>query len=184
MLFDFGQPMDGIFQVAFVVEDLDAAMEEFSANFGIGPWTELRNVGTEGTFYRGEPSRATSHIGFGFSGHMAYELIQPVNDAPSTYRDVIEDRGYGFHHFGCATTTFEDSVAALAAAGHEQVGSVERPGLRIAMFDTRAVLPGLTELIEASDAVNASFTAMWKASIGEGDAPAPPPPAPPSLSTT
>jgi hypothetical protein len=111
---------------------------------------------------------------------MLYELIQPADDLPSVYREVIEQRGYGFHHFGYATPAFDEAVANMHAHGYETVASLKIPDLRLAYFDTRDVLPGMIELIEANEAVNASFTAMWKASIGSGDAPAPPPPAPPS----
>ena len=75
MRFDFGGPTDGIFQTAFVVEDLDAAMEQFSARMGVGPWTSLRDVSPEGTIYRGAPAQAALHVGFGFSGSMLYELM-------------------------------------------------------------------------------------------------------------
>ena len=97
------------------------------------------------------------------------------------YRDVIEERGYGFHHFGYATPTFDEAVAAMRAQGYEIVASLEIPDLRLAYFDTRDVLPGMTELIEANEPLDTSFTAMWKASIGEGGTAAPPPPAPPSV---
>jgi hypothetical protein len=180
MLFDFGQPTDGIFQTAFVVEDLDAAIEQFSARLRVGPWTTMRAVGPHGSFYRGEPAKAAVHVGFAFGGHMLYELIQPADDLPSVYREVIEQRGYGFHHFGYATPAFDEAVADMHAHGYETVASLKIPDLRLAYFDTRDVLPGMIELIEANESVNASFTAMWKASIGSGDAPAPPPPAPPS----
>lgn len=180
MLFDFGQPTDGIFQVAFVVEDLETSIEQFSSRLDIGPWTTLRDVGPDGTTFLGKPSRARSHVAFGFCGHMAYELIQPTDNHPSVHREVIEDRGYGFHHFGRATSNFDRSLEAMSEAGYEPIGRVQLPGLRIAMLDTRDVLPGMTELIEASEAVNTSFTGMWMASLGGGGVPAPPPPAPPS----
>ena len=121
------------------------------------------------------------HVAFGFSGHLVYELIQQVNDVPSPYREVIDDRGYGFHHFGYATPAFDEAVAGMNVAGFENVGSLEIPDLRLAYFDTRDVLPGMVELIEANESVNATFTAMWKASIGERGEPAPAPTAPPSV---
>jgi hypothetical protein len=181
MLFDFGQPTDGIFQSGFIVEDIDLSIEQFSARLNIGPWTTIRDVGPHGAVYRGEPATAIVHVAFGFSGHLVYELIQQVNDVPSPYRDVIDDRGYGFHHFGYATPSFDQAVAAMAAAGFENIGGVQMPDLRLAYIDTRDVLPGMVELIEANESVNASFTAMWKASIGERGEPAPPPTAPPSV---
>ena len=104
---------------------------------------------------------------------MLYELIQPADDLPSVYREVIDERGYGFHHFGYATPAFDEAVATMRAQGYEPIGSVELPGVRLTYFDTRDTLPGMIELIEASEEVNTSFTAVWKASIGEGVRPLP-----------
>jgi hypothetical protein len=183
MKFDFGQPADGIFQTAFVVEDIDNAMEQFTARLGVGPWAVMRDISTAGTFHRGQPSEAVLNVAFGFSGHMAYELIQPVNDAPSAFRDVIEERGYGFHHFGCATTSFDATVEQMIAQGFDVVTVSDFPGLRLRMFDTRGILPGMTEVIEANDSVNDTFTGIWKASLGERDTVAPSFPTPPPATT-
>ncbi len=152
MTLDRGRPTVGIFQIAFVVEDLDLAIEQFSTRFQVGPWRTFRDVGPEGALYRGEPARARLGVAFGFAGHMTYELVQPVDDAPSVYRDVIDDRGFGFHHFGYGTKDFDDAVAAMHVDGYQAVGSLELPDLRLAIFDTRDVMPGMTELIEVSDA--------------------------------
>ena len=155
MTSDWGRPTEGIFQTAFVVEDLDFAIEQFSSRLHVGPWRTFRDVGPEGALYRGEPARARLHVAFGFARHMTYELVQPADDAPSVYRDVINDRGYGFHHFGFGTKDFDEAVAAMRADGYQTVGSLELPDLRLAVFDTRDVMPGMTELIEVSDARDA-----------------------------
>lgn len=166
MLFDFGQPTDGIIQTAFVVRDLDQAMQRFTERFRIGPWTVLRDFAGDDACYRGEPARARAHIALGFGGHMQYELIQPADDLPSVHRDVVRERGYGFHHFGCATTTFDESVAEMHGRGYETVFSASvGPRSRVAYFDTRDVLPGMTELIEAGPDLNTTFTEMYRASI-------------------
>jgi hypothetical protein len=155
MLSDWGRPTNGIFQTAFVVEDLDLAIEQFSARLDVGPWTILRDVGPEGAVYRDEPAQATLHVAFGFSGQMrmTYELVQPADDAPSVYRDVVNDRGYGFHHFGYGTPTFDTAVATMHTEGYQTIGSLDTPEIRLAIFDTRDVVPGLIELIEVKDTV-------------------------------
>ena len=155
MTSDWGRPTDGIFQTAFVMEDLDVAIEQFSARLNVGPWRIFRDVGPEGAVYRDEPAQATLHVAFGFAGHMTYELVQPLDDTPSVYRDVINDRGYGFHHFGYGTRNFDKAVAAMHAEGYQTVGSLELPDLRLAIFDTRDILPGMTELIAVNDAGSA-----------------------------
>lgn len=170
MLFDFGQPTDGIIQTAFVVEDLERAMEQFTTRFGVGPWTVLRDFAGDDPRYRGEPTAARAHVALGFGGHMQYELIAPADDLPSVHRDVIRERGYGFHHFGYATTSFDRTVAAMHAEGYPTVFSASvGPGSRVAYFDTRDVLPGMTELMEAGPDLNAAFTEMYRSSL------APPP---------
>ncbi|MCW8384132.1 VOC family protein [Streptomyces justiciae] len=166
MLFDFGQPTDGLIQMAFVVEDLDAATARFSESFGVGPWTVLRDFAGEDPRYRGEPTQARAHVALGFGGHMQYELIQPADELPSVHRDVIVERGYGFHHFGCATTAFDAAVEAMRRKGYEAVFTASvGPDSRVAYFDTRDVLPGMTELIEASPGLDATFTAMYRESL-------------------
>ena len=154
MASDWGRPTEGIFQTAFVVEDLDVAIGQFSSRFQIGPWRTFRDVDPEGAVYRGEPARARLDVAFGFAGNMTYELVQPVDDAPSVYRDVINDRGYGFHHLGYGTRNFDKAVAAMHAEGYQTAGSLELPDLRLAIFDTRDLMPGMTELIEVNDVGN------------------------------
>ncbi|QJU55647.1 VOC family protein [Herbiconiux sp. KACC 21604] len=165
MLFDFGQPTDGVIQLAFVVPDLEQAMAEYSARLSIGPWTVFRDFAGHDPRYHGEPTEAVAHVALGFGGHLQYELIQPADDLPSVHRDVIADRGYGFHHFGVATTTFDASVAEYVARGYPVVFSASvDPQSRVAYFDTRDVLPGMTELIEASESTERAFTRMFAAS--------------------
>ncbi|MFD4603847.1 VOC family protein [Streptomyces sp. NPDC058464] len=166
MLFDFGQPTDGIIQLAFVVEDLDTSMARFTDSLGVGPWTVFRDFAGEAPRYHDSPTEARAHVALGFGGHLQYELIQPADDLPSVHRDVVLERGYGFHHFGCATTEFDERVRAMRDKGYPPVFTDRvGPGSRVAYFDTRDVLPGMTELMEASPSLNSMFTAMYKAAL-------------------
>ncbi len=183
MQFDFGGPTNGVFQAGFVVEDLDASMAQFSKRLGIGPCTTMLGVSPQGQMYRGAPASAKLNVAFAFGGHMLYELIQSADGNPSVYQESIQERGYGFHHFGYATTSFDEDQAALNEQGYEAIATAEAPGLRLAYFDTRDILPGLTELIEANHSVNSSFTGIWLASMGASEQAAPPP-APPTDSVT
>jgi hypothetical protein len=172
MEFGFGQPFDAIIQIAFVVEDLDVAMKEFGSRLGIGPWTVFRGFAGDDPRYHGAPTDARANIALGFGGRMQYELIQPTDDLPSVHRDVILDRGYGFHHFGYARPNFDESVDAMRAQGYEPVFEARvGPGGRVAYFDTRDVLPGMVEFIEAGPGVDRDFTMMYQASRGETELP-------------
>ncbi len=166
-LVGFGQPDDGIIQMAYVVKDIHAAMAEWVGKLGVGPWFLLDHFTGEEPVYRGQPSKADIAIAMAFAGHMNIELIQPNNDAPSVYRELIERRGYGFHHWGRATLQFDRDLEHYRAAGHE-LGFICRvpSGGRVAYLDTTKQLPGFVELIELGGAFETVFSRFYRASIG------------------
>ncbi|WCP14870.1 hypothetical protein sphantq_03320 [Sphingobium sp. AntQ-1] len=165
-LLTFGQPDDGIIQMAYTVPDLDAAMQSFTADLRVGPWFVFRQLSGPNPLYRGVQSHARNDIALGFAGHMQIELIQPLDDQPSVYKETIAVKGHGFHHFGVATRTFDRACAAHSAKGYDLAftDAVEGVG-RIAYFDTRGVLPGMLELIEASSELEALFGMIHAASV-------------------
>jgi hypothetical protein len=73
---------------------------------------------TEGQVYRGTPSMADVAIAMGFAGHMQIELIQPLDDNPSVYRETIEARGHGFHHVGIACRDVDAMLPGYLARGY------------------------------------------------------------------
>jgi len=57
MTSEWGRPTEGIFQTAFVVEDLDFAIEQFSSRFQVGPWRTFHDVDPEGAGCTGATRR-------------------------------------------------------------------------------------------------------------------------------
>jgi hypothetical protein len=114
----YGQPIGGICQTAFVVRDINAAIDHFIRDCGAGPFFLLPHFLTEGQVYRGTPSMADVAIAMGFAGHMQIELIQPLDDNPSVYRETIEARGHGFHHVGIACRDVDAMLPGYLARGY------------------------------------------------------------------
>lgn len=161
----FGQRIGGVVQTAFVVADIHAAITQFQRDFGAGPFFLLDHFLGEGQVYRGQTSAADVAIAMGFAGHMQIELIQPLDAEPSVYRETIEARGYGFHHFGVA---FEDVDAALPSyleRGHTLAFRAPVPtGGSVAYLEsTDPASPGFIELIPATEGMNTLFTAQFEA---------------------
>jgi hypothetical protein len=162
----FGQPQDGIIQSAFVVKDIHAAMTDWTAKLRVGPWFLLPRFTGVDALYRGQPSTAAVSIAMGFAGHMWIELLQPLDSEPSVYREIIDRRGYGFHHFGLGTANFDRDVQRYQSAGAPVAFSARVPsGGRVAYMDTSATLPGMTELIELGAEFDSIFGRMFRASI-------------------
>src|SRR3984957_4916309 len=148
-LVGFGQPDDGIIQMAYVVPDIQAAMHAWVDKIGVGPWFVLDHFTGIDPQYRGTASKADVSLAMSFAGHMNIELIAPNNDAPSVYREWIERHGHGFHHWGRATWHFDRDVERYRAAGHDLVFLAGVPtGGHVAYMATTALLPGYGEPIE------------------------------------
>jgi len=157
--------MGGICQVAYVVENLQQAMKDFGAKFNIGPWYYADAYKLDTAKYRGQPTNMKMNLALGFSGNMCFELIQPADTEPSVYWDIINKRGYGFHHLGMATQRFEEDVERYLQMGYELAfeGSTPR-GIRFAYFDTTTDMPGMLELIEINDMQDQFLSLIQKAS--------------------
>ena len=165
-LLGFGQPQTGVFQIAYVVEDIDASMRQWGEQLEIGPWFLLAHFTGERATYRGEPAQADVALAMGYAGHMLVELIAPNDDKPSVYREAIERRGYGFHHFGIGTLDYDADLARHLEQGHELAFEARVPtGGRVGYVDTTAELAGYLELVEMDAATDAAFTRFYAASL-------------------
>lgn len=164
---NFGQPLDGIMQTAFIVEDIHEAMDRFTRLLGVGPWFLRERGRFPVQTYKGKPTDVELAIAMGFSGSMNYELIQQLNDVPSVYMDVVRTRGYGLHHFGYAASDYAASCRSYASAGFELVYEAEvTGGARVGYFDTLQVLPAMVEIIQMTPVSEANFTRFHHASVG------------------
>jgi hypothetical protein len=164
---NFGQPDDGIVQMAYVVPDIRQAMDEWTRRLKVGPWFLIDHFTGVDAQYRGQPSGADVALAMSFAGHMNIELIQPNNNEPSVYRETIQKRGYGFHHWGVATWNFDQELKRYQDSGHELAFFAKVPsGGRVAYMDTTANLPGMVELIELGADFESTFSRFYAATIG------------------
>ncbi len=153
--------------MAYVVEDIHRAMNQWVEQLKVGPWFLLERFTGVDAVYRGQPSEADVAIAMSFAGHMMIELIQPNNNAPSVYRETIEKRGYGFHHWGIASNDFDRDLETYRKRAAELAFFARVPsGGRIAYMDTTAQLPGMVELIELGASFEPMFTGFYRASLG------------------
>jgi hypothetical protein len=153
-------PANGIIQIAYHVADIQASMAALTARLGIGPWFLLEHAVPAGALYRSQPTNVDINAAFGFSNDMQYELIQQLNDAPSVYRDHQASHGYGFHHWGRATTRFDDDVETQRSQGRAAQFLIKTALTRLAYIDARPDVPGFIELIEWTPGWSQRYAAM------------------------
>lgn len=138
-------------QTAYIVPEIEKAIEDWGRQLQVGPFALCREISPlGGSYYRGEPSGdVVVNIAFAYLGDLQLELIEQVNDTPSMYREAVERRGYGHHHYGFC---LEDFDSAYRRAVPEEFDAVVDAGskdlARMAYLESKTI-PGLVcELIE------------------------------------
>jgi hypothetical protein len=144
---------NGVAQVAMVVKDLDATVEHYWKEFGIGPWhfyTYGRPL-VKQMSYRGKPADYKMRVALSYFGPMRVELIE-VLEGDTVYADFIREHGYGIHHFGLLVEDMQAALTQAEAAGFSMImdGSGFGPDGdgHYAYLDTEVQLGATLELIE------------------------------------
>lgn len=128
-------------QLAFVVPDIDAAMDYWANTLGIGPFFIKRRITFTDYVYRGRsaPSPVIS-IALANSGFIQIELIQQHDSAASIYREFLDSDQRGLQHVSAWITTVELSAKreALLQQGYEiaQECVIAASGVRLVYFST------------------------------------------------
>jgi methylmalonyl-CoA/ethylmalonyl-CoA epimerase len=128
-----------IHHVAYVVADMDAALERLGATFGLRP--ALREVMAD----QGVEAALCGPAG------AAVELIRPL-DADGAIARFLDARGEGLHHVAFEVDDLDAALADLRARGAELIDERPRHGLgghRVAFVHPRSANGVLTELVEA-----------------------------------
>lgn len=162
-----GQPLGGIIQVAYIVEDIKKSMQDFTDRLGIGPWfVSGPFVPPEGV-YRGQPTDMSLTLAIAWSGGVTIELIEQHDRKPSVYQEFIGRHGYGFHHWAIGSRDLDATVAEYKAKGYQLAFSDRSPrGVRIVYMDISGdSVPGMLEIIEITDALEDLYFEMHAASL-------------------
>jgi hypothetical protein len=166
-LFPFGQPKDGIVQMAYMVEDIHRAMAGWASMYRVGPFFLNEGYIGENSLYRGNPDETSIDVAMGFAGGMMIELIEVKSKAPSIYHEGIERTGYGFHHVGIVAQDFDTDLAQYLDQGFSLVVTGNIPGTKFgyAYLEKPDSFPGYLELIPPQ-VVQTMMTPIYRASIG------------------
>lgn len=160
----FGQSVGQIVQMAYVVEDMRAAIDWWVRDCHVGPWFLIERFSGPGQRYRGRPATAAISLAMSFAGHMNIELLQPLDDQPSVFKEVVDRRGYGFHHVGIAAGDVDIERAAYEARGYRVAFEAPVPsGGSVYYLDDGHDDHGFVELIPATPGMDEMFTRLWQA---------------------
>ncbi len=151
-------------QVAYVVKDIDQAVESWHRQMGVGPFAVVRNVSPlAGSTYRGEESGdIVLNLAFAYIGDIQLELIEQVNDTPSMYQEALAKGAHSLHHYAVTVDDYDACFNHAMANGFEPIVEAGHPDFCRMSYVESTEIPGLIlEIIEWND-----FTCPYFDGIG------------------
>lgn len=133
-------------QVAYVVEDMERAIEHYGALFG--PF-QLSQTNMEGCTYRGQSADISLKLAVNNSSPVEVELLQPL-EGESPLTEHLKQHGEGLHHVRFRTQEIDAKLAELNERGFETL-LYKRfgPGVAFAYLETPKEFGGhVIELLE------------------------------------
>lgn len=153
-----------ITQNGYVVPDIDASMRHWADVLGIGPWYVMGEVTFEDMRYRGRPTQPHMIIALANSGDLQIELIQPVDNEPTPYRDFLEETGGkgGLQHLSSwpSTEDYDAAITEFTDGGGEVLFEGRAGRTRFAYLDTGQDLGTVYEMADLSPGSRKLFDAI------------------------
>lgn len=142
-------------QIAILTPDIEKSKESWERFLGITdrPITESYDYERTHATYHGEPLHGRiRQVCFAFD-NIELELIQPIGDTPSYWKECLDKNGPGVHHISFAVKNLDSCIEECEALGLslQQKGSWPReswPGGKYAYVDGTNSLHVVLELLE------------------------------------
>ena len=104
-------------QIAYRVDDLEAACHEWAQKVGAGPFLVRHHLPVIAT-HNGEPAIYDHSAAFGQWGPVMLEIIQIHECEPASMREVLEHEEPGqINHYACFVDDLNSASAALISQG-------------------------------------------------------------------
>ena len=134
-------------QIAYRVDDLEAACHEWAQKVGAGPFLVRNHLPVIAT-HNGEPAIYDHSAAFGQWGPVMLEIIQLHECEPASMREVLShDRPGQINHYACFVEDLDAASAALIIAGMPLTMSLtSSSGMEVHFHDARHLLGGVLEL--------------------------------------
>ena len=145
-------------QLAFVVNDLEAAMRFWTGVLKVGPFVVIEQArGGRDIFYRGDETNGDFSLAFAYMGDVQIELVQPLDDEPSIYKEFLGSGREGLHHLAFWPEDFKAACAHLEANGFQECTSIRmRDGtINVAYYDAPA---GVGTFVEVAPLTKERFS--------------------------
>ena len=155
------RPLPGtLFQIGYVVPNLDAALAHLNTKLGAPRFMVLRDIVVENGCFRGAAATINHSMAFGYVGEVQYEVIEPVA-GKSTYSEFL-DRvpAGGVHHLGFSVEDYDAATADLLARGYRLVQRGTFGDTKFGYFETSDDPGTITEIVYLDANVRGMFASI------------------------
>jgi len=155
-----------VIQMAYVSRNLEASTEYWTSVIGAGPFFFSDVLAPTEQVYRGAPAAVRFKIAVGYSGDMQIEVVQPLDDAPSMFTEIMDPSTATpvaglFHHVQLAHQGYDRAYADLLAAGATKCFDAIAPGVgRMCFLDARHLMDCFAEVVETTPILLAARAKM------------------------
>ncbi len=146
-----------LFQIGFVVPNLDAALVHLNSKLGAPRFMVLREIVVENGWYRGSEAKINHSMAFGYVGDTQFEVIEPVA-GKSTYSEFLARvPAGGVHHLGYSVEDYERATADLLARGYRLVQRGTFGDTKFGYFESSDDPGTMTEIVYLDANVRGMF---------------------------
>jgi methylmalonyl-CoA/ethylmalonyl-CoA epimerase len=135
-----------VYQLGYVVRDIDKACEFYEATYGVGPFQVFPEVIMDGAILRGTPVDTRIKVALAKSDKIEIEFIQPLQ-GKNLYTEFLEAKGDGMHHLGFVVEDMNAWKEQFAARGFAPVFHRDMGVMEFAYFDTSTIGGLMLELL-------------------------------------
>jgi hypothetical protein len=156
-------------QLAYKVNDLEAAAAAHHCQFGSGPFFVLRHVALSSSQHRGIERPFDHSSAYGQWGSVMVELVVQHNPDPSALHDMFPHGSgrEGLHHAALFVDDLQSEIARFESLGSPLAQlSVTQTGTAFAFVDTRASLGHMLELYEPTVQLTGFYDFVAQAAQG------------------
>ena len=124
-----------IYQLGYVVADVEKAARHYESAFGIGPFIGPVVVPMKKAVFMGRTVSTKIKTVFAKSGDIQLEFIQPL-ESENPYAEFLAKKGDGIHHLGFKVDDIDQAKAEFAKKGMEPFFSGDLVVMKFAYYDT------------------------------------------------
>lgn len=144
-----------ITQIGILTADIKTSKKAWESFLGMPEQTICESECYEQTHasYRGEPLHGRIYqVCFHFE-NIELELIQPIGEIPSYWKECLDKQGPGIHHISFAVKNMAESIADCEGLGLKLTQKGDFPGGSYAYLDAMDSMNVVLELLEKEQEV-------------------------------